>query len=341
MLTHFGTKLPNLRTHVCKLSGCRSRRIPNQISTGSCANRCKRNPYEILIEIPVYFVEPECQNELAPIRPGVICWPYGNIPNRILKLTAKQIAPVLQFIFKQSFDQGLLPEDWRKANVAAIYKKGVKTDPANYRPISLTSVCCKLMEHILDSQLMKHLSSHSIITDYQHAFRQDRSCDTQLIATIHDLATNHKNKETCDIAILDFSKAFDVVPHQKLLHKLHMYGIRNKNLEWIKTFLTRRHQRTLVNGVVNLSRLALHSYCRVMYRPSYTCMRGRLVHRTSSMGRSHSGAHAPCNVTQGLGYIYSGKAHNRQLLLGSLQTLDVVHKFLLAIQLSIGGKTRY
>ena len=63
-----------------------------------------------------------------------------------------------------------------------------------------------------------------------------------------------------------------------------------------------------------------------MYRPSYTCMRGRLVHRTSSMGRSHSGAHAPCNVTQGLGYIYSGKAHNRQLLLGSLQTLDVVHQ---------------
>ena len=104
------------------------------------------------------------------------------------------------------------------------------------------------MEHILDSQLMKHLSSHSIVTYYQHAFRQSRSCDTQLIATIHDLAANHNNKETCDIAILALSKAFDVVPHQKLLHKLHMYGIRNKNLEWIKTFLTRRHQRTLVNG---------------------------------------------------------------------------------------------
>ena len=103
-----------------------------------------------------------------------------------------------------------------------------------------------------------------------------------------------------------------------------------------------RSSRTRVGiSRVNLSRLALHSYCRVMYRPSYTCMRGRLVHRTSSMGRSHSGAHAPCNVTQGLGYIYSGKAHNRQLLLGSLQTLDVVHKFLLATQLSIGGKTYY
>ena len=106
-----------------------------------------------------------------------------NILNRILKLTAIPIAPVLQFIFKQSYDQGLLPEDWRKANVADNYKKGVKTDPANYCPISLTSVCCKLMEHILDSKLMKHLSSYLIITDYQHAFRQGRSCDTQLIAT--------------------------------------------------------------------------------------------------------------------------------------------------------------
>ena len=170
------------------------------------------------------------------------------IPNHVLKLTAEQIAPALQFIFKQSYDQGVLPEDWRKANIASVYKKGSKSDPANYRPISLTCVCCKLMEHILDSQLMKHLTINSILTDYQHAFRQGRSCDTQLTATIHDLATNHNDRKTCDIAILDFSKAFDVVPHQKLLQKLHMYGIRNKNLTWIKSFLTFRHQRTLVNG---------------------------------------------------------------------------------------------
>ena len=171
-----------------------------------------------------------------------------NIPNRILKLAAEQLAPILHFIFKQSYEQGYLPEDWRKANIAAIYKKGDKSDPANYRPISLTSVCCKLMEHILDSQLMKHLHDNSILTDYQHAFRRGRSCDTQLVATIHDLATHHNNRDTCDIAILDFSKAFDVVPHQKLLQKLHMYGVRNKNLEWIRSFLTCRYQRTVVNG---------------------------------------------------------------------------------------------
>ena len=87
-----------------------------------------------------------------------------NIPNSVLKLAAEQLAQaILHFIFKQSYEQGYLPEDWRKANIAAIYKKGDKSDPANYRPISLTSVCCKLMEHILDSPLMKHLHANSIL----------------------------------------------------------------------------------------------------------------------------------------------------------------------------------
>ena len=171
-----------------------------------------------------------------------------KIPNRALKLAAEQIAPVLSFIFRQSYDQGVLPEDWRRANIASIFKKGSKSDPANYRPVSLTCVCCKLMEHILDSQLMKHLSTNSIITDYQHAFRSNRSCETQLIATIHDLAEAHNDNKTCDIAILDFSKAFDVVPHRRLLQKLNYYGIRNKTVKWIESFLTNRHQRTVVNG---------------------------------------------------------------------------------------------
>jgi hypothetical protein len=95
-----------------------------------------------------------------------------KISNRALKLAAEKIAPVLSFIFRQSYEYGILPEDWRRANVASIFKKGSKSDPANYRPISLTCVCCKLMEHILDSQLMKHLSANSIITPARLQTRQ-------------------------------------------------------------------------------------------------------------------------------------------------------------------------
>lgn len=171
-----------------------------------------------------------------------------GIPNAALKLAAAELAPALQFIFTQSLDHSELPEDWKRANISPIFKKGSKADPANYRPISLTCVCCKLLEHILDSQLMKFLAQHDILSDAQHAFRKSRSCDTQLITTLHDLTSNHNNNQTTDIAILDFSKAFDVVPHQRLLQKLNYCGIRNKPLGWIKAFLTNRSQRVVVKG---------------------------------------------------------------------------------------------
>ena len=163
-------------------------------------------------------------------------------------MAAHEFPPALQFIFKQSLERSELPEDWKRANISPIFKKGSKADPANYRPISLTCVCCKLLEHIVDSQLMKFITKHQILSDAQHAFRKSRSCETQLITTLHDLTTNHNNHQTTDIAILDFSKAFDVVPHQRLLQKLSHYGMRNKLLGWIKAFLTNRTQRVVVKG---------------------------------------------------------------------------------------------
>ena len=155
---------------------------------------------------------------------------------------------MLRLIFQQTLDTGDLPEDWRRANIAPIYKKGSATNPANYRPISLTSVCCKSLEHIIDSSLMKHLEKHHILTDVQHAFRKARSTESQLILTTHDLAKNLDNRTKTDLAILDFSKAFDVVPHERLLAKLDHYGIRGTTKRWIRTFLTQRHQRVTING---------------------------------------------------------------------------------------------
>ena len=142
---------------------------------------------------------------------------------------------------QQSQDTGDLPLDWRQANISPIYKKGATTSPANYRPVSLTSNCCKLLEHIIDSQIMRHLSKHKILADHQHAFRKARSCESQLILTAHDLSLNLDNKTTTDIAVLDFSKAFDVMPHERLLLKLDFYGIRNKPLKWIRSFLTKSY----------------------------------------------------------------------------------------------------
>ena len=166
---------------------------------------------------------------------------------------AAQLAPILQNIFQLSVDSSQVPEAWKNANVTAIYKKGSRAEAANYRPISLTSVASKLLEHIIHSHVMKHLEKHNILTDSQHGFRAKRSTETQLIRTIHDISKSLDKKEIVDMAILDFTKAFDKVPHKRLIHKLNYNGITGSIATWIETFLTGRTQQVVVNGATSSS----------------------------------------------------------------------------------------
>ena len=105
----------------------------------------------------------------------------------MLRSLEGQVAPILQIIFQQSLITGQIPSDWKKIIVTPLFKKGDKCDPANYRPILLTCICCKLMEHIIASNLTKHLNNHNILYDLQHGFRERRSCETQLIQLIDEL----------------------------------------------------------------------------------------------------------------------------------------------------------
>ena len=132
-----------------------------------------------------------------------------------------------------------------------IFKKGSKSCPSNYRPASLTSICCKILEHIVYSSIWHHLEDHNIICDEQHGFRSGRSCETQLLMTIHDLAQNLNNRKQTDVILLDFTKAFDKVSHKRLCSKLAHYGIRGALLTWINDFLTGRTQRVTVNGCIS------------------------------------------------------------------------------------------
>ena len=110
--------------------------------------------------------------------------------------------------------------------MSPIFKKGDKTDPANYRPISLTCVLCKVLEHIVASNILKHFTAQNILYNLQHGFREWRSCETQLIMLIDELSKIMQSRKQTDLVLLDFSKAFDKVEHEKLLQKLHAYGIR-------------------------------------------------------------------------------------------------------------------
>ena len=192
-----------------------------------------------------------CQNGviklLRNLKPFTASGPDG-IPTKLLKETAAEISPAITLLFQASIDQGRVPSQWKKAHIVPIFKKGSRSSPANYRPISLTSVLCKLCEHILHCAIIRHLSDHEILSDAQHGFRKRRSCDTQLIATLEDLARGIDNKSQTDVILLDYEKAFDKVSHRHLLSKVKHYGIHGSTLQWISDFLHSRSQTVLVDG---------------------------------------------------------------------------------------------
>ena len=174
-----------------------------------------------------------------------------DIPCRMLKMISVDLAPCLTKLFNQSLSEGIVPEDWKKAKIAPVYKKGSIHAPSNYRPVSLTCVCCKLLEHIVSSHIRAHLDKYNILSPSQHGFRKRHSCETQLLITLQDLTLQWDRKKQVDVAVLDFAKAFDTVPHRKLLGKLTHYGITGNTYSWIQSFLSDRQQCVVVDGVAS------------------------------------------------------------------------------------------
>jgi len=131
-----------------------------------------------------------------------------------------------------------------------VHKKGVKDEPSNYRSISLTSIPCKMLEHIVLHYLNKLLDS--MLYNRQHGFRKSLGCETQLCATYHDIAKSVENGHVIHGVVLDFRKAFDKVPHTLLMQKVCCIdGINPSIANWIQGFLTKRSQRTAIRGVLS------------------------------------------------------------------------------------------
>ena len=127
------------------------------------------------------------QKLLSKLQPNKATGP-DDLAARVLKEFAVEIAPALSCIFQRSLDTGILPEDWRRANISPVFKKGDRTKASNYRPVSLTSICSKVLEHILHSNISDHLDQYNVLCEEQHGFRSKHSCESQLVQTIHDLA---------------------------------------------------------------------------------------------------------------------------------------------------------
>jgi ribonuclease P/MRP protein subunit RPP40 len=195
----------------------------------------------------VTITEESVKHEIGRLRKFSAPGP-DNITNRLLIELCDEIAKPLVVFFTKSLEHGKIPDDWRLSNVSPIYKqKGSKSQPGNYRPVSLTSNVCKLMEKVINKALSEHLEN-GVLSNSQHGFRKGRSCQTNLIE-FHDKLTQWTDEgESVDVLYLDFRKAFDKVDHSRLMVKLAAAGVQGKLWQWLKDWLAGRRQRVVIGG---------------------------------------------------------------------------------------------
>ena len=189
----------------------------------------------------------DVQTRLERLKTNKSCGP-DDIHPHVLQQTAAAVSVPLEMIFNLSLNSGECPNDWKSANVTPIHKKGDRTVPSNYRPVSLTSQVCKVLESIIRGHILKHLSDNNILSDRQHGFREGRSCLSNLLEVMECWTEILDERDGIDVAYLDFRKAFDLVSHKHLLYKMSKYGITNQILSWVTAFLSHRNQKVVIKG---------------------------------------------------------------------------------------------
>ena len=210
--------------------------------------RLEKCSYSKGASITKISITPEAvKKKLQNLDPSKAQGPDG-IPSKVLKELSEELSQPLSSLFNLSIETGVVPEDWRTANVVAIFKKGTKSDPGNYRPVSLTCIISKVLESLIRDDLVKYMTENELYSTCQHGFRQNRSCITQLLEVMDDFTKLLDKGSALDVIYLDFKKAFDTVPHERLLLKMKAYGICDKLLQWVRSFLSERKQRVRVGS---------------------------------------------------------------------------------------------
>ena len=176
-----------------------------------------------------------------------------KIGTKMLKEGVDLLKFPLSMLFNLSTQTGIVPEDWKEANVSPIFKKGQKSLTSNYRPISLTSQVGKVCERLINTKMVEHLDINKLLSTSQHGFQQCKSTTTNMITYWDFITKNLDSGVPVDVIYFDFAKAFDKVPHDKLIEKLPSYNISGNLLKWIENWLKDRTQRVVINGSVSRS----------------------------------------------------------------------------------------
>jgi len=156
--------------------------------------------------------------------------------------------PYLARLLDITMINGTLPADWKGAIVFPIHKGVDRSLITNYRPVSLTSVVCKQIEHVIASYLRQVWDKNKWLYEGQHGFRPGYSCESQVITVCQDVADSMDNGDRIDAIAIDFSKAFGLVPHDRLLMKIAILGVDSRIVAWVSEFLRGRTQRVKVGG---------------------------------------------------------------------------------------------
>ena len=175
----------------------------------------------------------------------------------LLKSCARELAYPLSVVFNRSLREGIVPRAWKESMVVPIFKKGTKYDALNYRPVSLTSVCCKSMERIIAQHLTAFLEEHRLLDQNQFGFRAGRSTSDQLLLVYSEVSRKFDEGGVVDVVLFDYSKAFDVIRHDIMIEKLQRLGIHGNTLHWIESFLTGRLMTVSVKGTQSKPREVL------------------------------------------------------------------------------------
>ena len=167
----------------------------------------------------------------------------------MLKLCATSISKPLHILFNNSVISECFPNEWKKANVIPVHKKGDKQIINNYRPVSLLPICSKIFEKIIFNSLFEYLEDNKLLNCNQSGFRSGDSCVHQLLSITHEIYKSFDANPSLEVrgVFLDISKAFDRVWHDGLLYKLKLLGICGRYYNLIQSFLDNRHQRVVLN----------------------------------------------------------------------------------------------
>ena len=174
-----------------------------------------------------------------------------EVSGKILKDCREELAGPVYNIIKSSIDSGTVPLEWKRAEVVPIYKSGKKEEPLNYRPVSLTRIIGKMCDKVIKKQWIEFLEENKLLSNTQYGFRKGRSCVTNLLSFYSRIIESVQEREGwVDCVYLNLQKAFNKVPHARLLWKLEEKGgLRGSTLKWMENYLKGREMRTVVKDM--------------------------------------------------------------------------------------------